>query len=138
MRGITALHEWALAEAIIGYVNNVLKEKNAGIVRKLVLRIGRLQSIDKEVLLFALNNLAKEYGVNIGEIVMHDEDVVLECRRCHARWTFSPTQLPEDIREAIHFVPEVVHSFTKCPRCGSRDFDIVSGRGLNIESIEVG
>ncbi len=131
------MHEWALAEAIIDYVSKVLRERNAVKVKRLVLRIGKLQTIDKEILVFALNNLAKEYDISIDEIIMRDEEITLKCRKCLTQWTLSPSQLPEDIREAIHFVPEVVHSFTKCPKCGSRDFDIVSGRGLSIESIEV-
>ena len=45
-------------------------------------------------------------------------------------------ELNEEAREAVHFVPEIAHTFMKCPRCGSPDFEIVTGRGIWIESIK--
>lgn len=38
--------------------------------------------------------------------------------------------------EAIHFVPELAHSYLRCPRCQSPDFDILEGRGVTIGRIE--
>jgi hydrogenase nickel incorporation protein HypA/HybF len=42
----------------------------------------------------------------------------------------------EDTAEAIHFVPEVAHTYIKCPSCGSPDFEIVEGRGVWLENIK--
>lgn len=131
------LHEWALAESIIDFLDNYLKKKHCTRVKRLVIKLGELQTIDKEVLLYALNNLAQLRGVYIDEIVFRREEVVLKCRKCGNNWRFSVENVSEEVREAIHFVPEVIHSFTKCPFCNSRDFDIISGRGLQIASIEV-
>ena len=44
--------------------------------------------------------------------------------------------IDEDTKEAIHFLPEVAHSFISCPSCGSADFRVDRGRGLTISSIE--
>lgn len=131
------LHEWALAESIINFLDNYLKKKHYTRVKRLVIKLGELQTIDKEALLYALNNLAQLQGVYIGEIVFKREEVMLKCRKCGSSWKFSIENVSEEVREAIHFVPEVIHSFTKCPFCNSRDFDIISGRGLQIASIEV-
>ena len=113
------LHEWALAESIIDFLDNYLKKKHCTRVKRLVIKLGELQTIDKEVLLYALSNLAQLRGVYIDEIVFRREEVVLKCRKCGNNWRFSVENVSEEVREAIHFVPEVIHSFTKCPFCNS-------------------
>jgi len=129
------VHEWALAEAIIKYVEAISKEHKAKKVAKLVLRLGVLQSIDKDILKFSLYELAKLKGIVIDELVFEDEEVSLRCRSCGYRWPFNINTLSEDVREALHFIPEVIHSYIKCPRCGSRDFEVVSGRGVTIKEV---
>ena len=37
--------------------------------------------------------------------------------------------------EAVHFVPELVSSYMRCPACKSPDFSIVRGRGIYIKEI---
>jgi len=49
---------------------------------------------------------------------------------CSYRWKLLPEELGSDVSEMIHFIPEAIHSFTSCPKCGSRDYEIVSGRGF--------
>jgi hydrogenase nickel incorporation protein HypA/HybF len=51
------VHEWALAEAIVLYIENQGVKRG----RKLVVKTGALQSIDREVLEFALRELIKEH-----------------------------------------------------------------------------
>jgi hydrogenase nickel incorporation protein HypA/HybF len=43
--------------------------------------------------------------------------------------------LDEEAREAIHFLPEAAHAYIRCPKCGSPDFEILSGRGVWLESV---
>ncbi len=38
--------------------------------------------------------------------------------------------------ESIHFIPEVAHTYIKCPKCGSPDFEIIKGRGIWLEKIK--
>ncbi|ABN69290.1 hydrogenase expression/synthesis, HypA [Staphylothermus marinus F1] len=132
------VHEWALAEALLDYVENYAKQKGINHVKRLVVKLGVLQSIDKEILSFSLNQLLSLRDIVIDKIDLIDEPVVLKCRRCGYEWSPKMDDVDESIREAIHFVPETVYSFFKCPRCGSRDFEIVKGRGVEIDSIELG
>jgi len=131
------VHEWALAESIIlGIVEYVRGVGGVG-VGHVVIGLGELQAVDKEVLEFALNELARESPIRIGKIELVSEEAVFRCRYCSYSWRLKDSEIGEDVREAIHFIPEVVHSFLKCPRCGSRDYEIVSGRGIRLISIEV-
>jgi len=59
------------------------------------------------------------------------------CRTCEHEWTFKDISetLDEGVRESIHFIPEVAHSFMRCPKCGSPDFEVLEGRGISVTSI---
>ncbi|MCD6300958.1 MAG: hydrogenase nickel incorporation protein HypA [Staphylothermus sp.] len=132
------VHEWALAESIADYIEQELRKTGKKKVVRIIIKLGILQSIDKEILDFALNEIIKLRGYSVGEIIYEDEDVVLKCRRCGYEWRIDPSQLDEAVREAIHFVPEAVYSYFMCPRCGSRDFEIIRGRGIGIKEIVLG
>ncbi len=131
------VHEWALAEALVEYLKNHMKSINGKYVEKLVVGLGKLQSIDREIFSFALTELLKQEGVVVNNIEFVDEDILFKCRRCGYTWRMNLDELDEWIKESIHFVPEAVHSFIKCPRCGSRDFEVVKGRGVRILEIVI-
>lgn len=126
------VHEWALAEAIVEYAVKVLNVSS--VKRGLKIKIGLLQSIDLEVLGFAVKHLLKERGLGELKVVYETVDPLLKCNKCGFEWRIRMSDLEESIREAVHFVPEVIQVFTKCPNCSSQDFSIISGRG--VESIE--
>ena len=134
------VHEWALAQAIVDSVEEYSSSEGVGKVKRVIVKIGELQAIDKEILMFALNELSKQpyvRRVDIGGFELKDEEAVLKCRVCGNEWKFRDVKLDEDVVESAHFVPEVIHAFIKCPYCNSRDFEVVRGRGVYIESIEV-
>lgn len=129
------VHEWALAEAIAEYIDKLSREENSKVIEEIEIRLGLLQSIDRDVLDFALKEILKTRGFIIHNIVYHNIELILQCRKCGFKWSINMEEVDEAIREAIHFVPETVYSFFKCPKCGSRDFEIISGRGVEIGKI---
>jgi len=133
------MHEWALADAVARYVLELLKENNASRLEKIIIRLGVLQSIDKEVFMFSLRELFRQYNIEYSDeaIVLVDEEALFRCRRCGYTWSLNDLEIDEAVMEAIHFIPEVVHSYFTCPRCGSRDFEVVKGRGLTIGEVVV-
>ncbi len=133
------MHEWALAEGIIQTVIDYAKKHNAVSVKSIKIVLGELQDIEKEIVEFALNELKKDTIANDAIIEFYEEKAIFKCRACGYTWSLRDVnkKLNPEIREDIHFVPEVVHSFLSCPRCGSRDFEVVEGRGIYIKEIEV-
>ena len=131
------MHEWALAEGIIATVINYAKKNGMPEVKKVVVVLGELQDIEQEIVEFALNEMKKDTIANNAEFVFEEEKARFRCRNCGYEWDLKNSKdiLNEDIRENIHFVPEVVHSFLSCPKCGSRDFEVISGRGIYIKEI---
>lgn len=130
------MHEWALAEAVVLSVVEFARSRGASRVRRVVVSLGELQAVDREILSFALEELRKGSPVPIDEFVLVEEEAVFRCRACGFEWRLRDVGgLGEEVREYIHFVPEVVHTYLRCPRCGSPDFEVVKGRGVRIKEV---
>jgi len=129
------MHEWALAEAVNSAAVEVGEKEGLKEITELNIRIGELQQIDLEIFEFALSHLRAPMLRN-AKINLKGEEAELKCRACGHRWSFSPKDLGQDVSESIHFIPEVAHTYLKCSKCGSPDFEIVRGRGVWIESVK--
>ena len=103
-------------------------------VEEVKIKLGALQQIEEDVFDFALSQL-KTSRFKDAKFRIVQEKVKLSCRVCGHNWTFIEEKLDEDTKEAIHFVPEIIHVYQKCPECGSPDFKIVEGRGIWLESV---
>jgi len=133
------MHEWALAEAVVATVEKIRRENGGRPVLSVSLRFGELQGVDPEAfragLAAALGGLP--YGPETFRLL--SDEATFRCRACGRLWPLadSPGISPEE-REAIHFLPESAHAYLRCPGCGSPDFALASGRGVSIESVELG
>jgi len=131
------VHEWALAEAVLETVTKLANENKIGSIKKVYLSIGELQSIDIDSFKFALNTLKNDLNISINEFIFEYEKARFKCIKCGYEWDLNDIMIKdEEIKEAIHFLPEVVHAFIKCPKCRSQDYKVVSGRGIIIKRIE--
>ena len=128
------MHEWALAEALISTVIQVSKKEGLRKIFEIEVRIGELQDIDLEIFKFALIQLRPDY-LKDAEFKFKIVKTKLKCRVCGHEWSPRKDELDENVREAIHFIPEITHAYLRCPRCGSIDFDIIEGRGVWLEYV---
>ena len=129
------MHEWALAEAVISAASEVAGKEHLKEVTELKIRVGELQQIELEILQFALSELRTPILKN-AKFTVEKVKAKLKCRACGHAWLFKKQELDESTAEAIHFVPEVAHTYIKCPKCGSPDFEITKGRGVWLENIK--
>lgn len=132
------MHEWALAEAVIVKAAEVAQANGLASVSRVEVRIGELQAIDREAFEFGLGLLRAEHPVMAGAAFSIEPDPAeLRCRRCGRGWFLveSLSALPEEDREAIHLLPEVVHLYVTCPACGSPDFEVLTGRGVSLAAV---
>lgn len=128
------MHEWALAEAIISSVSQIAEKEGLKEVKEVKIKVGELQQVEVDILEFALSDLKMDKLKN-AKFSIETVKAKLQCRVCGHKWFFNRDKLAEESAEAIHFVPETVHAYIKCPRCGSPDFEILQGRGVWLESI---
>ncbi len=130
------MHEWALAEAVLKSSIKEAKKRNLKKLIEVKIVLGELQGIEQEIVEFSLDNLKKGTMAEEAKFIFIDEIATFKCRNCQNEWKLKEANLNDhSIKESIHFVPEVVHSFMRCSRCGSPDFEVVSGRGIYIDEI---
>lgn len=134
------MHEFALAEAVITAAIDASESEGLSEITAIAVRVGELQRISMETFEFALKEVipADEPRVASAEIRVEVEPARFRCRPCGREFGLADTQGPgdEDGSEAIHFIPELAHSFLNCPACESPDFDVTAGRGVSISRIE--
>ena len=130
------MHEWALAEAVLESVRGEQKTRSGERATKVVIRFGELQSIDPEVFAEGIQHMQSVEDDLDLSFDFETEPATLKCTVCEHGWAFADCDIDEATREAIHFLPEVAHSFIVCPSCGSADFRVDRGRGVTVESID--
>ena len=129
------MHEWALAEAVITAASQIAKKEQLKEIAEVTIKVGELQQVELDILRFALSQL-KPAGFQNAKFRVTKAKTQLKCRVCGHTWLFTKQKLDKNTAEAIHFVPEVAHTYIKCPKCGSPDFEITEGRGIWLENIK--
>jgi hydrogenase nickel incorporation protein HypA/HybF len=129
------MHEWALAEAILASAKQVAEQEKLKEVTEVTIKVGELQQVEPPILRFALSQMKTDIFKNAKFHILKAKST-LKCRVCSTSWKFNLKKLDAATAEAIHFVPEVAHTYVKCPKCGSPDFEIVSGRGVWLQDIK--
>ena len=134
------MHEWALAESIIITAVKTAEKKKLKKISEIKISIGELQQIEQDILGFALGEIIKSQDGKLKNVktIIETEESILKCKNCENKWKFADMKkkLSDDESESIHFIPEVTFVHTRCPKCGSPDFEITSGRGVSITSIK--
>jgi len=122
------MHEWALAESVIKTIKN---DKSLYKLSQIEIIFGELQSIDREIFLFAFNEITRKEK-KIPKIKIIEEKAEFKCLNCGRIFNLSSIKNNDDEKENIHFIPEMAKAFIKCPKCKSSDFEIIKGRGISI------
>jgi len=113
------MHEASIAQAIMGEIERQLDEgKILGRVQTVYLRIGQLTAVVTDNLRFMFEVIAKDTVFEGVELQIEDVPVRGVCRDCEAAFEI----------EELRF---------SCLQCGSGEVDIVSGRELMIEAVEI-
>ncbi len=129
------MHEWALAEAVLKAASEIAEKEQLAEVNEVNISVGELQDVEREIFLFALQQLKPEKFKHT-KFHIKRATTVLKCRNCGNTWQLRRQKLDAATKEAMHFVPEVAHAYVKCPKCGSPDFEITEGRGIWLQNIK--
>jgi hydrogenase nickel incorporation protein HypA/HybF len=129
------MHEWALVEKIVSAASRIAREKGLRKVTRVEIKIGELYQAELDALRFALSQLKQKEFKNT-EFNIQVVRTKMKCNACNHEWSFNKSKLNDEILESIHISPQLIHTYVKCPECGSSDFEITHGRGIWIESIK--
>ena len=113
------MHEMGIAIQILEIAAASIPPELAGVkVDKVNLRIGRLAAVVPDSLRFCFEIATKDTPLDGATLHIDEIPVVARCRDCNVEWT---------IEKAVF----------QCEKCGSGSLEILSGRELDIESIEI-
>ena len=112
------MHELAVAQGLLEIVEQEARSYEGARVVRIWLRIGKLSAVVPEALRFAFDAITR--GGMAEGAALEIEEVSLSIR-CHAC-------------EEVFIVED---PFMICPRCGGVDVELVSGRELEIRSMEI-
>ena len=134
------MHEWALAESVLTAALEAANKEKLKKITEIDIAIGELQQIEEDIFDFALSQIIKEQDKKLKDVKIKitTEKSILKCKNCENTWTFDDMKknLSKDESESIHFIPEVAFVHARCPKCGSPEFEIMTGRGVLISSIK--
>jgi hydrogenase nickel incorporation protein HypA/HybF len=135
---LAAMHEWALADAVVTATCSALSGRDPSCLRGVTVMIGELQAIDREIFEFALSTILEQTPISRASFTLETEPASFACAACGAAWALADAPgVSDETREAIHFLPEAAHAFLRCPSCGSPDYRISAGRGVRIDRLEI-
>lgn len=131
------MHELVIVGGIIEAVTELAKKEKKK-VACFTVAVGELASFDRNLIEELMHEVKKGTYIEDSEVRVEIERAEVLCKSCESIWGFKELVEPlgENEREMIHFLPELVSSFINCPKCGSRDFEIKSGRGIRVRYIE--
>lgn len=112
------MHELAVAERLLEIVEQEARPYAGARVVRISLKIGQLSAVVPDALRFAFAAISR--GGVAENAALEIEEVPLSIR-CHA------------CAEVFH----VEDPFMVCPQCGGCDVELVSGRELEITSMEI-
>jgi len=132
------MHEWALAESILAAAETTAADQHLKSIMRIMVNLGELQNIDRRILRFALKELTRDRKkFSKARFQFKTEKTTFSCTACGQRWSLADQKqkLEPAVAEAIHFIPEAVLSYVRCPHCKSPDFHILTGRGVTLATI---
>ena len=112
------MHEANVAAGILRSVEQVARENNSSRVTSMRLQVGEFTCIQPDMLRFCLEVLAKDTIARNATIYISRIQTRAGCLNCKSEFSIHDIEF-------------------RCPRCSSTEIELVSGRELIIESIEV-
>ncbi len=113
------MHELGIAMQIVEIATSSIPDKMKNTqVESVNLKVGKLAAVIPQNLRFCFDIVAKDTLLSGAKLNIEEIPVVAKCKECNTKWT---------IEKPV---------FT-CIKCKSGSLEIISGRELNVESIEL-
>ncbi|MBU1626367.1 hydrogenase maturation nickel metallochaperone HypA [bacterium] len=113
------MHEVSIAQNIINQVESILADnKGNKKVKKVFIRVGKLSCVIPNNLSFIFNILTAETPMSDAKLEIEIVQVLCKCQRCESSF-------------------EIKENGFVCPHCNSYDIEVISGRELLIDKVEV-
>lgn len=130
------MHEFTVAMGIVYSLKELYLNKGFKI-SSFKIAIGELSMFNPSIINDLVRELIKETELENTKFKVIIEEAKIKCESCNQTHSFNELskQLSDEEKEMIHFIPELISSYMKCPSCSSRDLKIMSGRGVKVIDI---
>jgi hydrogenase nickel incorporation protein HypA/HybF len=112
------MHEMGIAMQILNIVKQSVPPEEGIKVKKINLKIGKLTAIVPQSMSFCMEIASKDTVAEGAEITYNEVPVTLSCDECQK-------------------TSEILEPPFKCGSCGSEKIEIIGGREMVVESIEI-
>lgn len=112
------MHELSIAENILKIVESNINSYDFKKVKAINLKVGKLTAVASTALVFAFEVLSSGTVFENAKINIKEMPILIICQEC---------KVEKEI-ENYHFI---------CPSCESENIEIISGRELLVEDVEI-
>ncbi|HEX3027164.1 MAG TPA: hydrogenase maturation nickel metallochaperone HypA [Clostridia bacterium] len=112
------MHELAMVEGIYTVINEKMKEYDVRKIKQVKLMVGELTGVEDETMKACFEMYVEETPLEGADLVLIRVPTKVRCRTCGNEYE---TKIP----------------FAKCAVCGNKNIQIISGKELYIDSLEV-
>lgn len=113
------MHEMGIAQQMVNIaLSSIPEDMGEAKVEKMHLRIGKLAAVVEHSLRFCFEIITKDTPLENTELVIEEVPVTAKCKGCGHEW-------------------EVEGPVFRCPACDGGEVEMLSGRELEIQSLEV-
>jgi len=106
-------------------------------VEEVTIEIGALALVDIESLKFALEVISRGSRLEGARFRIEVKPPRFRCKSCGYEWSIEAENLDDDVKLYLHFAPDKVYEMLRCPRCGSRDVEVLEGLDIKLKSIKL-
>lgn len=128
------MHELALAQQLVGIIEENAKKHGLKSVKHATLKVGKMAAFKPENVQFCFDSYQKSDLLKDVKLQIIETAVVLHCNACDYEWAdarFDDIDFAHDIaHNPIQYQPPL------CPECGSTNSKIIAGNEMQLIDIE--
>ncbi len=144
------MHEWSVMQAVVESLLRFAHEEGLKRITLVRLAINQIAQLDLEILREAYKVLTENTLAEGSKLEITVVPAVFKCNNCGYEWSFNDAL--QQIKRAtsdfsivdeegtsdppLHYMPMLIYSYLKCPKCGSRDFSVKETSSIKIIEVE--
>lgn len=130
------MHEILVANGVVESLVKYVSETGR-VVKSFKVTVGELSMLDIEILKNAIEKFIAQTVLKNAVFTVEVERAAVVCGTCNNSMLFSEVVagLDAEAKEVIHFVPDLVGSYSRCVKCGSVDLKVTSGRWVEVRDV---
>ncbi len=144
------MHEWSVMQAVVESILRFAEMEGLKKVTRVEIAINQIAQLELDILREAYSVLTENTIAQGSEIEITVSPAVFKCNNCGHEWTLNDVldTLEKEVEQflvideegtadpPLHYMPMLIYSYIKCPKCGSRDFEVKESGSVKIVKIE--